>query len=202
MCMKRALVVVKHQTGLSLIELIIFIVIVSLAMAGVFAAINFNAQHSVDPVVKKQALAIAEAMLEEIELMPFTYCDPNDTQATTASSTAACTTGYIEVMGPDTISGATETRYSATTPFDNVNDYNGFSMAAGAILDITGANLDLSGYAMSVTVVNNALNGVGVTNVSTTPSLSLLITVTVTGPNNTTVSLQGFRSQYAPNSIS
>ena len=198
MCMKKALVVVKHQTGLSLIELIIFIVIVSLAMAGVFAAINFNAQHSVDPVVKKQALAIAEAMLEEIELMPFTYCDPNDTQATTASSTAACTTGYIEVMGPDTISGATETRYSATTPFDNVNDYNGFSMAAGAILDIT----DLSGYAMSVTVVNNALNGVGVTNVSTTPSLSLLITVTVTGPNNTTVSLQGFRSQYAPNSIS
>ena len=195
---KRALVVVKHQTGLSLIELIIFIVIVSVAMAGVFAAINFNTQHSVDPVVKKQALAIAEAMLEEIELMPFTYCDPNDTQATSASTTAACTTGYIEVMGPET----GETRYSITTPFDNVNDYDGFSMAAGAILDITGVNLGLSGYAMSVAVVNNALNGVGVTNVSTTPSLSLLITVTVTGPNNTTVSLQGFRSQYAPNSIS
>ena len=195
---KRALVVVKHQTGLSLIELIIFIVIVSVAMAGVFAAINFNAQHSVDHVVKKQALAIAEAMLEEIELMPFTYCDPNDTQATSASTTAACTTGYIEVMGPET----GETRYSINTPFDNVNDYDGFSMAAGAILDITGVNLGLSGYAMSVAVVNNALNGVGVTNVSTTPSFSLLITVTVTGPNNTTVSLQGFRSQYAPNSIS
>ena len=78
MYMKRALAVVKHQTGLSLIELIISMVIVSVAMISVIVAITFNAGHSVDPIVKKQALAIAEAMLEEIELMPFTYCDPND----------------------------------------------------------------------------------------------------------------------------
>ena len=186
----------RHDSGYTLIELIIAMIVIGIALAGIFSAINYSIQHSGDPVVKKQALAVAEALLEEIELMPFTLCDPNDPAAPTATTTANCT--YVEMLGPETIGGQTETRYSATVPFDNVNDYNGFSMASGAIMDITNTNLGLSGYAASVTVVNHALNGIGATNASLTPSTALLITVTVTGPMSTTVQLQSYRSQYAP----
>lgn len=188
-----------RQRGITLLELIFFMVIVGLAMAGIFSAINYNVQHSADPVVKKQALAIAEAMLEEIEMMPFTYCDPNDPLAATASSTAGCTAGVGGVndesrlpLGPET----GETRYSTTTPYDNVSDYNGFSMASGAIMDITNTCLMdaplhcLTGYAVSVTVANSTLNGI---------NASLAITVKVTGPLSSTVQLQSYRTQYAPN---
>jgi MSHA pilin protein MshD len=49
----------KHQSGISLIELIMFIVIVSIALAGVINVLNLNTSHSADPVVRKQAMAIA-----------------------------------------------------------------------------------------------------------------------------------------------
>jgi MSHA pilin protein MshD len=180
-----------RQTGITLIELVIFMVIVGIAVAGILSSINFNIFHSADPVVKKQALAIAEALLEEIELMPFTICDPDDPNVTTATTAAGCTGGaYVEAMGPETIGGQVETRYAAPF-FDNVNDYNGFSMASGAIMDITNTNLGLDGYAVAVTVVNKAINGIVADD-------SLLITVTVTGPLNTTVVLEGYRTRYAP----
>jgi MSHA pilin protein MshD len=183
-----------HQRGLTLIELIVFMVIVGVAMSGIISAINFNVRHSSDPVVKKQALAIAEALLEEIELMPFTICDPDDANVRTATAAADCTGGasgaYVEVIGPETIAGQVETRYAAPF-FDNVSDYNGFNMASGAIRDIANNNLGLNGYTAAVAVVNKAINGIAAAN-------SLSITVTVTGPLNTTVVLEGYRTRYTP----
>jgi MSHA pilin protein MshD len=56
-----------HQAlGTSLIELIIFIVIVSVALAGVLSVLNVTVLHSADPIEPKQSLAVAEAMMEEI----------------------------------------------------------------------------------------------------------------------------------------
>ena len=69
----------KHdQSGLTLIELVMFIVIVSVALTGVVMVLNTAVRGSADPVVRKQALAIAESLLTEIEQQPFTYCDPQD----------------------------------------------------------------------------------------------------------------------------
>ncbi len=70
-----------RQLGISLIELIMFIVIVSVALAGILLVLNVTTKSSADPLVHKQALAIAESLLEEVELMPFTYCDPDDVNA-------------------------------------------------------------------------------------------------------------------------
>jgi len=183
----------NRQNGMTLIELIIFMVIVGIAMAGIISAINFNVQHSADPVVKKQAMAIAEALLEEIELMPFTICDPDDPNVRTAIGAANCTGGVggandetLTPLGPE----VGETRYAAPF-FDNVSDYNGFNMAAGAIRDITNTNLGLNGYSAAVTVVNQAINGIAAAD-------SLSITVTVTGPLNTTVILGSYRTRYTP----
>ena len=69
-----------------------FIVIVGVAIAGILSVFNVNAQHSWDPAERKQMLAIAESLLEEVELMPFTYCDPNDDNVLTAASAAGCAT--------------------------------------------------------------------------------------------------------------
>ncbi len=180
--------------GFTLVELVLSIAIMGIAVTGVLAAYDYAVRDSADPIVKKQALAIAESLLEEIQQMPFTYCDPDDPAASTAASAANCATA--EASGPET----GETRYSATTPFDNVNDYAGFSM--NPIRDI-GNNLiaGLDPYTASVTVAPTALSPVVVT--ATAPVVaageSLLITVTVNAPGNITVNVSGYRTRYAPN---
>ena len=174
------------QRGFTLIELIVFIVIVSVALAGVLAVLNQSTAHSADPQLRRQALAIAESLLEEVQLMPFTYCDPDDPGVDTATNAAGC--AIPEAIGPE----AGETRTGAPQ-FDNVNDYHGFTMAAG-ISDITGAAVaGLGSYSASITVQAAALGSI--------PAAgdALRITVTVNGPGNTQVKLEGWRTRYAPN---
>jgi MSHA pilin protein MshD len=175
-----------NARGLSLIELLVFIVVVGIAVTGVVSVFRLNARASADPVVRKQAVAIAESLLEEVLAKPFTYCDPDDANADTASSAAGCAT-TAEALGPE----AGETRFANLTPFDNVNDYNGFSMAG--ISDLSGAAVaGLTAYSATIQV-----QPVGVFN-GIPAGETLFVTATVTGPGNTSVSLSGYRTRYAP----
>jgi MSHA pilin protein MshD len=192
----------RRARGLTLIELIMFIVVIGVAAVGVVGVIGYATRASTDPMIHKQALAIGEALLEEVQLMPFTYCDPDDLQASTAQSATVgatgCSAGGVEGLGAE---GAApfgpETRISATTPFDNVNDYSGFTMAGG-IVDIAGNPIpipELAAYTASVTVAAQALGGIGATE-------ALLVTVTVTHPQlNPNIVLNGYRVRYAPNAL-
>jgi len=199
-----------YQQGVSLIELITFIVIISVALAGILLVMSVTTRNSADPLIHKQALAIAEAMLEEVELMPFTYCDPDDASAVTATSATVGGTGCNatkEAPGPETIAGAVETRYGAAgvnTQFDNVNDYAGFGMAAGAILDITGAPSGTIGYTVApIAVTPVALLGIPATDANGAAQV-LQITVSVDHwacEMHPCVTLDGYRTRYAPNSV-
>jgi MSHA pilin protein MshD len=198
----------RLERGVTLVELIVFIVIVSTAVAGVLMTLDISNRSSADPMIQKQALAVAEALLEEVQLQPFTYCDPDDTDhaATALSATVGAPgTGCfeataIEAMGLETTAPyGPEARSSTTKPFDNVNDYNGFCMGPGSpacpvatISDLDGNSIPgLEAYRASVDV---ELGGI------VAPD-SLLITVRVTGPANTTVVLHGYRVRYAPNAL-
>ena len=176
----------QYKKGFTLIELVIFIVIVSVALAGVLTVLNITAKSSADPMIRKQALAIAEALLEEVMLQPYTYCDPDDAAAATATSATTdaggCTSATtIEAIGPE--SG--ESRTSSTTPFDNVNDYHNLSTTT----NIAGGGA--AKYTASVTVAPTILN---------TITDALLITVSVNSGSET-ISLQGYRTRYSPNTV-
>ncbi|KXS32283.1 MAG: putative mannose-sensitive agglutinin (MSHA) biogenesis protein MshD (Pilus type IV) [Candidatus Gallionella acididurans] len=197
------------QRGISLIELIMFIMIVSVALAGILLVMNVTEKSSADPLVHKQALAIAESLLEEVELMPFTYCDPDDPTAASAVSAtlgAQGCTAQIENMGPEAAYAyqpAAETRTSLATPFDNVNDYAGFNMNAGngGIMNITGTVIPaLSGYSASVAEVPLVFSGIAGSDANAAPQV-LQITVTVSGPDGVPVVLDGIRTRYAPTAV-
>lgn len=61
----------RHQRGFTLIELIIFIVVVAAGLAGILSVMNTVVASSADPMVRKQTIAIAESLLEEILLKEY-----------------------------------------------------------------------------------------------------------------------------------
>lgn len=67
---------VRQRRGFTLIELVISIVVIGIALSGTLLVIDTVTAHSADPMVQQQALAIAEAHLEEISLRA--YLDPDD----------------------------------------------------------------------------------------------------------------------------
>lgn len=192
----------KYQFGVTLVELIVFLVIVSVAIAGVLKTLEIANRSSVDPMLGKQALAIAESLLTEVEQQAFTYCDPDDANANVATTSAGCASTSQDnggsTLGPVP---STESRYSATNPFDNVADYNGFTMPGGGCAGIcnpgsTTPIASLTGYAASVSITR-AGNAAPFTAIAATSAV-LKITVQVTGPANTVVRLVGYKVRYAP----
>lgn len=189
----------RAERGVTLVELIVFIVIVGVAMAGLFAAFNTITAASADPQVRKQVLAIAESLIDEVALMPFTHCDPDDPAAATASGPGSCATAEVAAVNPTdpATNEAGETRYSATTQFDNVNDYHGFSMSG--IHDLTDTQVPgLEAYSASIKVTQAGLAS-GADAIAAADALR--ISVTVTGPSGVSTTLEGYRTRYAPTTL-
>lgn len=132
---------IERQRGLTLVELVIFIVVVSAAVAGVLAVFVQTTRASADPLLRKQAVAVAESLLEEIMALPYTCPDASCVPVTTANR------------------GATHA----------VADYNGFAMSGISAYD--GAPIpQLAGYNATVSVLAQALNGAGGSRITITVS--------------------------------
>lgn len=114
--------------GFTLIELIIAVLIISVAVAGVLAAYVNSVKGSGDALVNKQLIAIAEEMLEEILLKPYAV-----------TGTAP---GNVPVScGPA----------ASRAAFDDVRDYAGYQ--TNGICDIDGNAIPgLGGYRVSVAI--------------------------------------------------
>lgn len=156
----------RRSSGFSLVETILFIVIVSVALAGVLSVMNLTTQHSADPLIRKQAIVVAESLLEEIAQQNFS--NPSG--------------GF---SGP-----AIQANRAL---FDDIGDYNGFATNGIYAIDGNTPIPELAGYNAAVRVADTTLGPAG----GQIPAASVkLISVTITGPDNVPVVLDGYRSAY------
>jgi MSHA pilin protein MshD len=118
-----------RQSGFTLIELIIFIVVLGVGMAGILIVSTTVVKSSADPMVSKQAVAAAESLLEEILLKD--YANP-------------ATGGYTG---------------STRALFDDVSDYAGYTTTTGVVDSQGNATAGLSGYNYSPAVSVVAATG-------------------------------------------
>lgn len=193
-----------RQRGVTIIELIVFIVIVSVAVVGVLQALALNTAHSADPLRRKQALMIAESLMEEVQLAKFTYCDPTSDNAADVSDSASCT--VRERFGQGGGAGAAREPVGAR-PYDNVNDYVAAANTptaafdvGGVLSDASGTDMKLPGYSVRLTIVPEALGNLPSGNTPTDVGNVLRISITVSYDNQTLV-LDGYRTRYAPKSL-
>jgi MSHA pilin protein MshD len=190
----------RNQRGISLIELLVFIVIIGIALVAILQVQIQAARISADPQLRKQALAIAESLLEEVTLAKFTFCDPTDVLADSAPNPAGCNSAALQENVDQEGGGVRR-------PFDNVNDYvTAFGTPTAYATDSAG-NAFPAGYTASVTITPDA--GLGPAGLIITPADAtatnmnvLRVTVTVTYRNGAEmVILDGYRTRYAPNAL-
>lgn len=185
----------RRQAGVTLVELVMFIVIVSVALAGIIGVISFTTGNSADPLRRKQALMLAEALLEEVRLAAFTVCDPRSDNVFEAQASTEC--AIPEAFG-------NEGPAPFLRPFDNVNDYVAaaatpaapFNDAAGALTDVLGRPLGLDGYAATVTITPEPLGDIAAGAGADSDVLRIRVTVTFDGDDP--VVLDGYRTRHSP----
>jgi MSHA pilin protein MshD len=111
--------------------MIVAIVILGVGLAGVILAFNFAVKASADPAINQQLLAIAEEMIEEVQLKPY-VASPNTAPAGCARDT-----------------------------YNDVSDYNGYVTSGQICTVDGTTVTALAGYSVSVSVAPAALSGVG-----------------------------------------
>jgi len=137
-----------HFSGFTLMEILITIVVLSIASTAIMGVYMNTVRSSADPMLQQQAIAIAEAYLEEIQMKSF--ADPTE----------------VETGGAE----AGETRSN----YDDIQDYDGLS-DSGARDQNNTAIAALSAFNIQVTVAGRALSGAGT--VTAADSLRIDVTV-------------------------
>lgn len=109
--------------GFTLIELIIGIVLFSIAMVTIVSVIMPQAKRGIDPIWQVRALTLGQSLLTEISSKAFDEASISSLGRSACNDTVACSTS--SALGPDT----GETRAN----FDDIDDYNGLSLQGADI---------------------------------------------------------------------
>jgi MSHA pilin protein MshD len=170
----------KRQTGFTLIETVIVIVLVGAMMAGMTALFMNNVGNSHRPYLRQKALAVANAFMDEILRKQWNEATPLGGGCVNAG--VSCATGPSAVA----IGSDGESRAS----YDDIDDYHGLNQSPPQ--DSSGADMPgYGGYSVDVSVVQPAANWNGV------PAANVrLITVSVTSSSNETIDVSAYRLNF------
>jgi MSHA pilin protein MshD len=152
----------RRSRGVTLVELVVSMLIVSVALAGTLSVMNITTLHSADPMIEQQGLSVAEAYLEEILLRAF--ADPDDGLVCGAPEASrdlyddVCDyAGHSDAGAADQDGNAVAglEAYTVTVGVDTAANLNGLTGASDVLrIDVrvthpVGLDLTLSGYRTS-----------------------------------------------------
>jgi MSHA pilin protein MshD len=126
----------REQAGVTLIELIISIVVISIALVAVLNSFSFSVSQSADPLWRNKSLKLAQLYLDEILARSYDETTPVGGLPTVASPSCSS-------LGPE--SGEDRATY------DDVDDYNGINESPPVSL-IGAIDSSYDNYRVQVTV--------------------------------------------------
>lgn len=194
----------SREQGFSLLETVIFIVVVGIALSGLVTLFVQNTRSSADPLIRERAVVIAHAYMDEIMGKRFDentplgggcvesgsdsctdYCDAySDTQCVQSK----CRLVSAGTCVPRANLSGIYTEEGNRAAYDDVDDYDGINEEpigiAGEVAGYAGFNVQVN-----VSQPTNDWNGIAASDL-------LLIQVDVTSPLGETVSLQAYRVNF------
>jgi MSHA pilin protein MshD len=172
----------------TLVEMVIAIVIISIAAVALLQGLGFQTVRNVDPMIQSQAQALAKQYLEEA--MSRSFFDPatdprvfpSVNQATAVSSASDTTSSTADATN--------------RIAFNNVFEFNSYDQP---VQEPDGTPItELSGFQIEIEVDNSAGLTLGTFSnpAATCPPMVMQITVTVTDPRGQSTVLTGYRTSY------
>lgn len=146
-----------REHGVTLIELIVFIVVISLALGALLGVYRYSVVNSVDPVVRVRLIEAAQSQLDVVLAQPY---DAN----TPAGGVPAC--GMPENGVPEGMPKPPSCANSGgVSSFDGYSDvpYNGYQRQVNVEFAGTELGLPNNAWAKRITVVATAPDGQSVT---------------------------------------
>ncbi len=171
---------VCSELGFTLLEVLVTIVVVGIAAAAILGVFTSTVSRSADPLIQQQAIAVAEAYLEEIQLKQFCHDSPPPMNAPPPQILPTCPSETGSAEGAET-----------RAVFNDVQDYNDPSVD-GVPADQNGVAIaGLANYQVTVTVAAAELGSI-----NQSSGNALRIDVTVNHPAIDPITLSGFRTNY------
>lgn len=118
-----------RQRGFTIIEMVVAIVVIGVGVAGLMSAFSMSVRNSADPMQLKQSQVVADEIMGEILLKPYT--------SATAGAQVGC----------------------ARNQFYDVVDYNGYTTTGKICDVDGVAIAGLNGYSLKIDVVATTLGG-------------------------------------------
>ena len=168
----------RPQRGFTLLEVLVTIIVIAIAATAIMGVFTGTIRSSANPLIQQQAVAIAEAYMEEILLKQFCHDAPQPMTVLPPPFLPPCT---------GESGGAEE---GARADFNDVQDYDGLT---GPAADQNGNGITgLENYTVSVSV--NAANfGTAILQGS---GNAMRVDVTVSHAAIDDIQLSGFRANY------
>ncbi len=149
-----SLVYRNHQSGFTLIELVVVIVVISLSLVTLIGVFNQAASNSIDPVVQIRALECAQSKLDEILARKFDENTPS---------------GGVPACGSADLNSVNCSGIGADADLDDVGDYNGHidnsldncQIRVAVVSAGTELGLSSNAQARRITVTVNSTGGGG-----------------------------------------
>ena len=164
-----SLAMTSEQRGFTLIEMVVFLVVISIGLGALLAVYNQSLVNSVDPIVRVKMLEIAQSQLDEVAARKY---DEN----TPTGRVPACGSAETDAQ-PCSFGLDPGENLTVAASLDDVDDFHNYTAT-------------VSGYNSAVTV---ALAGV---DLSLASDRAKRITVTVTAPTGDSLTLSSYRVNF------
>jgi MSHA pilin protein MshD len=142
-------IIKKHsQKGVSLIEMVVFIIVIGIASSALFATYNYSLMHNTDPLIQVRALELAQAQLDEVLALKYDANTPTGGIPACGTPTgAACNNAPDANMNDvDDYHGASDTPYTGYTRNVTVTTANDEKLITVSVTAPRGFSVTLAAY--------------------------------------------------------
>jgi MSHA pilin protein MshD len=138
------------RRGFTLVEMVVLITVLAIGLAGILLTFQVAVKQSVDPQLRKQSLAIAEAMLEEILLnsydpLPGTGSRANFDDVDDYNGYTTGGGGIVDINGV-AVAGLSTYNVSVSVAATGLNSVAEAKRVTVTVKDSQGHDLSLDGY--------------------------------------------------------